>query len=80
VRVGGVGVIEGLAKNGLRMLGQMRADGRRQIGVDVIRHGHASIGFSSPNALELETVAAGTYEGNQVTEGGNRRRSRAFRR
>src|SRR5271156_3769692 len=37
VRVGGVGVVEGLAKNVLRMLGQVRADRGRQIGVDVIR-------------------------------------------
>ena len=33
VRVSRVGVVEGLAKNVLGMLGQMRADGRRQIGV-----------------------------------------------
>jgi hypothetical protein len=39
MRMSGVGVIEGFAKNILGMLGQMRADGRRQIGVHVIGHG-----------------------------------------
>src|SRR5580658_6612269 len=34
-----VGVIERLAKNVLGMLGQMRANRGRQIGVDVVRHG-----------------------------------------
>ena len=37
--MGGVGVIERLAKNILRVLGRMRADGRRQVGVDRVRHG-----------------------------------------
>ena len=41
--MGCIGVVEGLAKDVLRMLRQMGADGRRQIGVDVIRRGQPSL-------------------------------------
>ena len=37
--VRGVGVIEGLAEDVLSVFGQMRTDGRRQVGVDRIGHG-----------------------------------------
>src|SRR5208337_3096754 len=38
VRMGGVGVVERFAEDRLRVFGQMRADGRRQIGVNLIGH------------------------------------------
>ncbi len=39
VGVGGVGVVERLAEDRLCVFRQVRTDGRRQIGVDLIRHG-----------------------------------------
>src|SRR5271170_7424612 len=39
MRMGSVGVVERLAKDVLGVLRQVRADGRRQVGVDRIGHG-----------------------------------------
>jgi hypothetical protein len=76
MRMCGMGMIERFAKNVLRVIRQMRADGRREIGVHIIGHG-GSIAFGSCNALDPETVSAQSYESNQANEDSNPRRGRS---
>ena len=45
--MGGVGVIERFTKDVLGVLGQVRADGRREIGVHVVGHGLPPLRFGS---------------------------------